>query len=125
MCTPAGVAQPRDAHPVAGPEVVAGRRAHLDDLPDHLVAGRHGVPVNRKIALGDVQVGAAHPQARTATSNSGGWGRGTSAVTASRGPVWIGPGRRTRQARIVVGIAAGAIRPSCRREAPAAKGGPG
>src|ERR1700740_2517817 len=60
------------------------------------------------------------PHARTATSNSDGSGRGTSVVTCSSGPVSIGPGRRTRHARIVV-VAAGAISPSCRylpRQAP-------
>src|SRR6516165_1457395 len=53
------------------------------------------------------------PHARTATSNSDGSGRGTSVVTCSSGPVSIGPGRRTRHARIVA-VAAGGISPSCR-----------
>src|ERR1700742_3121354 len=40
---------------------VARVGAHFDDLPYHLVAGSHPVAVNGKVALCDVQVGAADP----------------------------------------------------------------
>src|SRR6202041_3939822 len=57
----AGVPQPGDPHPVTDAELVAGFGADLDNFPDHLVSGRDMLPVHRKVALGDVQVGAAHP----------------------------------------------------------------
>ena len=45
------------------------------------------------------------PHARTATSSSDGSGRGTWVLTRSSGSVFIGPGRRTRHAFMVMGTA--------------------
>ncbi len=60
----AGVPQPGYPDPVADAELLTCVSADLDDLADHLMAGCHLFPVHRKIALGDVQIGPAHP-ART------------------------------------------------------------
>ncbi len=57
---PAGVPQPRDADPVADVELTVGVGADVNHLADHFVSGRHPVPVHREIALGDMQIGAAH-----------------------------------------------------------------
>src|SRR3979490_1571999 len=60
FAVPTGVPQPRDADAIADRELVAGVLAHRGDLPDHLVAGEHPRHVHRQVALGDVQIGAAH-----------------------------------------------------------------
>ncbi len=57
---PVGTAQPRDAHPVTDREA-----AHPGPEPGHraddLVPRRHPGAAHRQIALGDMEVGAAHP----------------------------------------------------------------
>jgi len=117
--------QPGDAHPVAHGEAVTGSRPDRDHLPDHLVAGGDTRAVHGQIALGDVQVGTAHPHARTATRSSSGPGRGTCAAESnSSGLLRIGPGRRTRQARIAVGTVGPAIHPWCNVAAATRRTGP-
>src|SRR5881227_3273944 len=61
LAVPAGVSQPRDADTVADGELVAALGAEPGDLADHLVSWDHSRSVHRKVALGDVQIGAAHP----------------------------------------------------------------
>ena len=56
----AGMAQPRDADPIADRETV-GAGAQSDDFADDLVPRRHPGPVHCQISLGDVQIGPAHP----------------------------------------------------------------
>ena len=57
---PAGVGEPRDADALSLPPAGATRPDRVDGA-DHLVAGRHQVAVRRQVALGQMQVGPAHP----------------------------------------------------------------
>jgi hypothetical protein len=54
------VPQPRDTDPVADVELSVGVGADFDHFANHLVPGRHPIPADREIALGDVQIGTAH-----------------------------------------------------------------
>ena len=94
------MAQPGDADPVADAEPVAGVRAERHHFADHLVAGDHGLPVNRQVALGDVQVGAAHAARQHGDQKLTRRRRGTGTVTRSSGRVFTGPGLRTCHAVI-------------------------
>ena len=60
LAPPAGMPQPGYADAVADGELVAGIRADFGDLADHLVAWDHARSMHRQVALGDVQIGAAH-----------------------------------------------------------------
>src|SRR4051794_9218820 len=61
LAAPAGVPQPRDADAVTDGELVAALGAEPGDLADHFVSWDHSLSVRRKVALGDVQIGTAHP----------------------------------------------------------------
>ena len=92
--------QPGDADVVAH-RVLGDRGADGHDLADHLVSRHHLRPMHRQIALGDVQVGAAHPARAHLHQHLVVAGSGTGTRSNARGPERIGPGRCTRQAAIV------------------------
>src|ERR1700752_875130 len=60
FAAPTRVPEPCDADAVTDRELVTGVRAKPGNLSDHLVARDHARPVHGQVALGDVEIGAAH-----------------------------------------------------------------
>jgi hypothetical protein len=69
-----GVAQPRDAHTVAGLEAPCARAPALDSTDD-LMARHDRWPDERELALDDVQIGAAHAARADADQDLAGFRR--------------------------------------------------
>src|ERR1700682_2387242 len=60
LAASAGVPKPCDTDPITDREIRIGIRTRCDDLADDLVSGCHPRLVDRQVALGDVEIGAAH-----------------------------------------------------------------